>query len=238
MRVSTFFRLGKQQPELDFVDVDVRLAEITRTHPRILGFYKRLKGAQGALQNEDFDEEFNESEFAEAMVEALTEIPAGTESATRYHDAIAGILAYLLYPDLITPVLEQPLHQGRKRIEIRFTNWATNGFFFTVKTAPQTKARFVIVECKNYSEEIGNNEFDQLTGRFSPTRGRLGLICCRFKRNADALLRRSQDAVRDDRGTVIVLDDSEIISMLRLAGSGSRGMIGRFLEQRLAATAF
>jgi hypothetical protein len=214
------------------------LAEVTQRNPRLLEFYKELRGAKGALENEDLEKSYSETDFAGTLADKLRAIKSGSKHATEYHTAIAGILTFLFYPELVYPVLEEGLHGGRKRIDLTFTNWSNSGFFAAVKLAPQTRARYIIVECKNYGEDLANPEFDQLTGRFSPARGRLGIICCRKNANKKAILERSKDAVRDDRGFVIVLDDDDILAMLDAAGSGKRKNIFLFLERRYREIVF
>jgi hypothetical protein len=190
------------------------------------------------LDNSDFDHDFSETAFADALKQALLGIKRGAEHASEYHRLMEGILTFLFYPNLVYPKVEQALHGGRKRIDIAYTNWATTGFFAAIKTAPQTKARYVVVECKNYSENLGNPEFDQLTGRFGPMRGMFGLICCRENSNPQSIKQRSKDAALDQRGVVIVLDDSDISQMLDDVGRGERVNTLRMLEQRYREVAF
>ncbi|MGF9763876.1 hypothetical protein AAII07_53060, partial [Microvirga sp. 0TCS3.31] len=59
-----------------------------------------------------------------------------------------------------------------------------------------------------------------------------GIICCRKNQNKMAILQRSKDAVRDDRGFVLVLDDDDILALLDAAASGGRREIFHFLERR------
>lgn len=143
------------------------LVKFIKEHPQVFEAYKNIKGAQGALTDKQIDPEFNERQFANALAVQLQAMPAGTKSATKYHKLIAGILTFLFYPHLIQPVKEREIHSGRKRIDIVFTNAAEKGFFNTVLAKPQTRSSWVVVECKNYSADLGNPELDQIAGRFS-----------------------------------------------------------------------
>ncbi|MFC5482059.1 hypothetical protein, partial [Microvirga aerilata] len=109
------------------------LTEVTQKNPRLLEFYKELKGARGALENEDLERDYSETDFASMLSEKLKAIKSGSKHATEYHTAIAGILTFLFYPELVYPVLEEGLHGGRKRIDLTFTNWSNNGFFANAK---------------------------------------------------------------------------------------------------------
>jgi hypothetical protein len=66
----------------------------------------------------------------DAMLRKVEEIPAGQEHATRYHLAVEGLLTALFYPALTSPRIEYPIHEGRKRIDITYTNNARQGFFW------------------------------------------------------------------------------------------------------------
>lgn len=111
-------------------------------------------------------------------------------------------------------MLERPINSDRKRIDIAFDNSATSGFFARVRTDPFFVSREVMIECKNYSEDISNPEFDQLIARFDPRRGRFGIIFCRDIIKKDRALNRSIDAFKSAQGAVIVLTDVDVIEML------------------------
>ena len=93
----------------------------------------------------------------------------GEAGATKYHRAVEGLLQALLFPALVNPERESHIHNGRKRIDsIRFTNAANSGFFWRAPQHDNVPAGFVVVECKNYNEDVANPEFDQLAGHFPP----------------------------------------------------------------------
>jgi hypothetical protein len=96
--------------------------------------------------------------------------------------------------------------------------------------ANQTRALKVLVECKNYSRELGNPEIDQIAGRFGPTRGKFGIICCREIFDAQALSQRCRDTALDERGFIVVLDDAHIDAMLDNISRGARGANDQFLR--------
>ncbi len=213
------------------------LAQFVLDHPEVLEFYKNLKGAEGPLSNEDFarvvaQSNFDERVFARTLIELLTAMPLGHEAATRYHNLTLGICSFLFYPGLSCPLKEAEIHQGRKRIDIKFTNTATRGFFFEMMNSPAARANSVFVECKNYSKEIANPELDQLGGRFAPNRGKLGLLLCRNMDDRARFIARCRDTAGDDRGFIIVLEDSDLIEYLELVENGVRDAINGRLRGR------
>ena len=66
----------------------------------------------------------------DTLIDELKNIPVGATGATRYHHLISGILELLFYPHISHPRIEQEIHEGRKRVDIVFSNTAETGFFF------------------------------------------------------------------------------------------------------------
>ncbi|MBR9789011.1 MAG: hypothetical protein GYB40_13865 [Vibrionaceae bacterium] len=213
------------------------LAEFTNNHPEVFEDFKHwVKHSSEAIRNEEIVEEAPEN-IANYLIEKLRNTPSGTEDATRYHRIVVGILEFLLYPDVISPVVEREIHSGRKRIDITFDNAAISGFFFRLHTTYQTPAQFIFVECKNYTREVVNPEFDQLAGRFSINRGKVGFLLCRHTDNMGLLLDRCHDTYNDGRGIMIPLVDDDLIAMLNLAMTGEQRPYERLLSDRLRAIA-
>jgi hypothetical protein len=145
---------------------------------------------------------------------------------------ILGVLEFIFYPNLIYPQSEFPIHRGRKIIDIKFTNAAREGFFFGARFSPGTRAINVFTECKNYSHDPANPELDQLSGRFAPQRGRLGLLVARDFKNRELFVQRCRDTVHDDRGFIIPLVDSDLLELLDYIERGRADEIGRFFVKR------
>lgn len=158
-------------------------------------------------------EEFNE--IIDTLVNELRSIPCGPENASRYHSLMLGILELLFYPYWNCPKREDEINEGRKRIDITFNNVAETGFWFRLSNSYHIPCSKIIIECKNYTKDIANPELDQIAGRFSPNRGRFGIICCRGLDNPAKFIESERDTRIDDRGHIIHLTDDEIIELLR-----------------------
>ena len=208
------------------------LAAFVRQHPEVLDRYKELKGAVGPMSTADLEEDFNEAAFAGALIDKLNEIPAGSEHATNYHRLAMGICTFLFYPYLIRPVKEFEQHDGRKRVDIKYTNAAETGFFQRMLASPQTRAMSVMVECKNYTREMNNPELDQLAGRFGHQRGFLGLLLCRNMDNRQRIVAGCRDTASDGRGFMLALDDTDLIDMLKAVCADQRSKIDDILTKR------
>ncbi|MGA9725715.1 MAG: hypothetical protein WBQ86_24900 [Candidatus Binatus sp.] len=208
------------------------LSRFSKEHPEVLEAYKRQLEIPRQLTDRDFDPDFDECAFARALIETLRRIPTGDGAATKFHHFSSGLLEFLFYPSLICPEIEHEIHEGRKRIDIRFVNQSDEGFFFRMLRHPPVGAQAVFVECKNYGKEIGNPELDQLSGRFSPLRGRFGFLICRAVRDRNRLHARCKDTALDGRGIIIALEDDDLIEMLALVEAGRRDELDGVLQRR------
>lgn len=202
------------------------LARFTEQHPEVFADFKqktskKISSVEGAVI-----EHISVDEICTYLHEKLTSIPSGAANASNYHNLIIGILELLLYPNLSSPKKEVDIHSGRKRIDITFNNSAETGFFFTL---PNRNALlpcpFVFVECKNYTGEVANPELDQLSGRFSNRRGRVGILACRTLDEKEAFIKRCADTFEDDRGLIIPITDEDLIrSLLEFPKKGNAGL--------------
>ncbi|MFI7468131.1 hypothetical protein [Nonomuraea sp. NPDC049646] len=143
------------------------------------------------------------------ILQTVLDIPVGPEHADTYHHAIKDLFSAVFYPSLSQPEPEFKIHEGRKRIDIQYTNTATSGFFAWL-IRHMVPCKYIFVECKNYGQEVGNPELDQLSSRFSPLRGNVGILACRSFKNKNLFLKRCRDTALDHRGNVLVLDDLDL----------------------------
>jgi hypothetical protein len=88
------------------------------------------------------------------------------------------------------------------------------------------------VECKNYGGELANPEVDQLAGRFSPLRGRVGLLVHRGYGDKDLLIKRCRDTALDNRGFIIVLDDADLEELVDARRQNPYSVTFDLLRQR------
>ena len=190
------------------------LYRFSKDHPTVLASYRqdlaRLEqsGPLDAIELED------EPAIAEALAAVLDSIPPGSEAAGTYHNLLVGLVEFLFYPNLVNPKKETEIHQGRKRIDILMENGARQGIFHRAHDIRKLPCAFVAIECKNYSTEVANPEIDQLAGRFSVNRGKLGLLFCRNFENRAVFVERCKDTLRDDRGLILPLDDVTVHRLL------------------------
>lgn len=209
------------------------IASFTVNHPQVFKEFKDwISTTSIAIKNEEICE-VQVSTVANFLIQKLKSISPGNEAATEYHRTTASIMELIFYPDLISPIVEQEIHQGRKRIDITFDNAAKDGFFFRLHNVHKTPSQYIFIECKNYSRDVANPELDQIAGRFSVNKGEFGFLLFRSAENMDLFINRCRDTYTDRRGTVIPLVDSDLIEMLILAGQGISPAYETLLSNKL-----
>lgn len=198
------------------------LFRFSKEHPEVLLKYRdhlvklEKRGMHSPI------EETDEISLAAALREALRAIPMGSTHASDYHRLMVGVLEFIFFPNLLCPRKEQEIHDGRKRIDILLENGAREGIFHRLHSVRKLPCAFVAFECKNYTNEIANPELDQIAGRFSTNRGKIGFICCRRFEDRSRFVLRCRDTLKDDRGLIVAVDDATIDSWLALIENGER----------------
>jgi hypothetical protein len=211
------------------------LFKFTQEHPEVLQAYKDTL-PEKAKPIEALDIEFRQQVPRLAGPDpdtSLEQIPGGRECAGRYHTAILGLLTEIFYPYLTHPVKEQEVDDGRKRIDIQFSNSAEDGFFSRLVQSHKIHCPYVSVECKNYAEDPHNPELDQLMGRFSRKRGKFGILVCRKVHDPQTLLKRLRDVVNNTEGAIIVLEDADIAALHKHKRLGQKSELNDYLEGKL-----
>lgn len=189
--------------------------EQTLKRPDVLDEYRKDMGKRPflSLSHEDLENvEGDKPTDWDGLLNAVTSLDTGSEHAGAYEKAIEALLTALFYPDLVHPVYQHEIHQGRKRIDIKYTNMAGVGFFEWL--AKHYMAPQIFVECKNYGAEVANPELDQLSGRFGRSRGNVGILVCRSFKNKAKFEQRCRDTALDDRGYIIALDDADLRALV------------------------
>lgn len=108
------------------------VAALTATHLEALDGYRRQKGDYVSPPlDHGLMAELTHSPPVDlpALLAAVHAVPPGMSHATAFHNAVEALLSALFYPALIDPEVEHQQHQGRKRVDIRYTNVARRGYF-------------------------------------------------------------------------------------------------------------
>lgn len=206
------------------------LYKISNEHPELLDQYRKRKGnmpIKDAWKRKDIEE--IEKEIAKSLRNKIKKIDPGKKDENLFQDYCIGVLEFIFYPNFIKPKKEDRIHNGRKRIDITYLNAANDGFFYNMRTSPNIIANKIVVECKNYNHDPENPEIDQVSGRFSPTIGKFGIMMARNFENRKLFIDRCRDTLKDSRGLVIPIVDEDIINLLKMIEKQERESIDGYM---------
>lgn len=190
------------------------LLTFTLENREVLERFKREVKIQGELFN-GIEVTPNEIDILiEALKYNLMTIPEGNEHFKDYENTIKGITQLLFYPDLTNPQVQKEINDGRKRVDLVYTNIARKRVFSTIRDIYDIPSNFIFIECKNYSKDIANPELDQMIGRFSNNNGRVGIIFCRHLDNPNLFLSRCKDTFRSHQSIILHVTDDILINLL------------------------
>lgn len=208
------------------------LRNFTLRHPEVFRNFKQSKSRPSkSLTNSDLGVTGIEA-VATHLSSQFRVLLAGRDDAGAYESLIASTLEVLFYPDLICPHKQVEINQGRKRIDITFDNAAQAGTFFDFHRIHGLPCQYIMVECKNYSKDPANPELDQLIGRFSPNRGKVGLLVFRNTTNFQLILQRCMDAYNDRHGLIIPVQDADLLEGLENVRRGIARPMDEILRNR------
>lgn len=149
------------------------------------------------------------------LITKIEKITPGKEQANDYHDWIFESLKYIFDKELRRGRKEKSINEGRKRIDIVFDNKKSEGFFWELNSLHHIKCAKILIECKNYTNDPKNPEFDQLIGRFNKKYSEFGILICRSIKNKEKNKARCKDIINSGKGYVLILCDADIIELLK-----------------------
>jgi|GEM_PF-1812607 len=159
----------------------------------------------------------------ELYIKELKTIPVGRDDDFRYQDAhkyhlLASRIFFEIFKKQIKePIIEREINEGRGRIDIVFKNSNAEGIFKNLKDLRDIPCPEIMVECKNYTNNLTNTEYAQLNDRLIPHRGMLGFLLCRDKQNQAEVIKHCHDRYKGGSNKyIIVLDDEDLIELSRI----------------------
>ena len=146
----------------------------------------------------------------------LKQIIPGRDQANKYHDAIYILIQFIFDWALENFDKEFKMDDGRSRIDIISDNYASGGLFRDF--VDRYRATTLPMECKNYSADLSNNEFNQIMERLSPKTSQLGMVFCRKIDDTPKIMAHLTDRWLRHNCMILLFDDSliEQLTILRL----------------------
>jgi hypothetical protein len=145
---------------------------------------------------------------AAPLVAAVRKTRSGRAGATAYHRRVRDLLEAVFPYSLGPASIEVDIDQGRKRVDIWQPNNASAGLMGWLRSSFGSTT--IMTEVKNYADDIGNPEIDQLAGRFSPWHGRFGMMICRTVKDRALAVARCRDVLHKQNALIVVLDNDDL----------------------------
>lgn len=208
-------------------------------NPELLQQYKI------ALKKEDYNDSFldlfyeledrkewkneKEKQIVENLIEDLDSIVAWKDNS-EFHNFIVWALLYIFHPNLQNPKKELPLFEWNKRVDISMINTSNSWIFseFAKRTIPCQKVYF---ECKNYTHDLENPEYDQLYWRFTDKTTRVWFVVCRNIKNKEKMGEKLKIYADKQNAYICVLSDEDIIQLLRWRSNWRYDLINKLLKE-------
>lgn len=176
--------------------------------------------------------------FETLLLNVLKTIKPGANGSdpNDFETIIALLLSRIFKGGLKNLKLQEEINEGRRRVDFVMTNDAKDGFFWHLSERHNFKCPYILFECKNYSEDLKNPEFDQLIGRLQRRIGDVGIIVCRSIKDKAKCLKAQQDRFPDK--LILVFDDEDIICLINFHLNEDRDGLLNFLDDKAKAVIF
>jgi len=125
--------------------------------------------------------------------------------------------------------IEQEINTGIQRIDLMFDNMT--GIFSQLASKIGKPSLYLPFECKNYANDLGTPEYDQLSGRLNMDIGPMGVLVFRSITDWGRANQHCQAKLKDSK-YLILLDDSDLAAMYQKRHEGDlSGMEGVILDR-------
>lgn len=210
----------------------------TLNYPHLLDQYRKDNEQPSApLTHEGFEEPLKQEPVDwDGLLRDLLKIKPGKPDAYKYERAVEALVAALFYPSLCHPVKQTKMFNGRKVIDITYANNGDDSFFgWLRKNHP---ASHIVIECKNYTGDVGNPELDQICGRLSPSSGMIGLLYCRQLSDKAGFVDICRRTAASKRHYILPLDDNDMKDLIRARKVGTIESIAIILQEKFREIAY
>lgn len=193
------------------------LSEFILTHPDAIEKYrsdllKRFAPADPAFWSGKSAED---DPKIQAALNRLDSLPTGGgKDASAYHDSAFSLLQFVFDWALENFEKEYSMDQGRGRIDIIAENYASGGLFAELRG--EYNAWSIPIECKNYTADLGNNEFNQMIDRLGPKSSRIGMLFCRSITDRTEILKHQTDRWLRHENLILLFDDQGLTELTNL----------------------
>ena len=171
----------------------------------------------------------NRKSSEEVLIHELEVCKPGKEDWAKYQKLVGRILERLFCPPLSPPLAERSDAEQVNRRDYILPNYAESGFWHFLRTTYQ--ADYIVVDAKNYKNDVGKKEALQIANYLKPHgAGLFGMIFCR-----DSIDNSCECTLKEQwtihRKLIIVVSDSDIKQML--LNKSSNGPPEEIIKQKI-----
>lgn len=167
---------------------------------------------------EDFVDRFNfisgikKDSKNKELIEELKNVKAGKKEWYKYQKLVGEILEFLFGDKLSNPIIESSDGPNVNRRDFIFRNYVESGFWNYLRS--QYKADFIVIDAKNYKDNIGKGEVIQIANYLKEKgTGLFAIIITRNGENPNSLHTRQSKWLIDNK-MIIVLNDDDLEKMI------------------------
>ena len=167
------------------------------------------------------------------LTEELKILTPGLDDAKNFHWIIPYILKIIFSKQLTEMEIETDEINGMERIDITFLRKNTPGFFKDLFEVHNIKCNYIKIECKNYSSDPGNPEYDQLSNRLHDDTGFFGFLIVRNISDSQNALNHCIFRKNKHKHYILILEDNDIIQMVNFKVLIREKEIDELLQKKL-----
>jgi SAM-dependent methyltransferase len=167
------------------------------------------------------------------LTEKLRGIRPGREGFKEYQETVKLIFARVFEGMLDNIRSEEQTFEGKERIDLVATNIDDRRFFWRLSSKLAIRCLYIPIECKNYTSDPGNAEFNQIASRFDKKTGVFGFLVYRTSKDKLEILEHCRRRLNKDQGYIIPLDDDDLIELLALTEERKDREIDNLLDTKL-----
>jgi hypothetical protein len=149
------------------------------------------------------------------LIDRLYNCPAGVAGWSQFEDICSDILQFVFVPPLWGPRRQARSYSGIDRRDAIFANRTFDAINNWGRLYTELGARLILVEFKNYdAQEIGKEEVNQTFNYLTEAMGRLALLCCNKKPDANAFIARNNLFSQHNHPVILFLWKDHLKEML------------------------
>ncbi|MHA1285196.1 MAG: hypothetical protein ACTSQP_22075 [Promethearchaeota archaeon] len=192
---------------------------------------------KGTYHKDKFYTNDNFKSILELISEELKLTSPGKKDALKYQNLIAHALKIIFEDQLTDMEVETIAWENLIRIDITFRNMAKEGFFHDIRESNSIYCPYILIECKNYSNDIGNPEYSQLENRLGKKIGKFGLLIVRKVKDKKKCIKHCKKILDNNEKYIIVLEDKDIFDLIE-AKIYNPNEINKILHKKLKELLF